>query len=212
MGFHGGIDKMYNKFIKRLIDVLICLSGGLILLPFMLIISVLIFVDDPGKIIFKQERIGKDGVRFWLYKFRSMKIDTPDVPTHLLENPDKYITKIGKVLRMTSLDELPQIWNILKGEMSIIGPRPALWNQGDLNELRCNYGVDTLRPGLTGWAQINGRDELSIEEKVKYDAEYLENLSFIFDVKCFFATIVSVLKSDGVVEGKTEESKEKVTK
>lgn len=203
---------MYNKFVKQLIDILICAIAGLILLPFMIIIAVLIFIDDPGKVIFKQERIGKNDEHFELYKFRTMKLDTPDVPTHLLENPDKYITRTGKILRKTSLDELPQLLNILKGDMSIVGPRPALWNQDDLIELRNRYGVNTIKPGLTGWAQINGRDELSIEEKVKYDAEYLENLSFIFDFKCFFATIFSVLKSDGVVEGKKEEIEEKVTK
>ncbi len=204
---------MYEKIVKRMIDFILSIFAIIFLCPLLLLIVFAIKIDDYGPVLFTQNRIGKDNKIFKIYKFRTMKIATPsDTPTHLLENPEQYITKVGAVLRKTSLDELPQIFNIFIGDMSIIGPRPALWNQDDLIELRSEYGVDKIRPGLTGWAQINGRDELSIEEKVRYDTEYIENLSFIFDIKCFFGTIFSVLKSDGVVEGKIAESKEKVTK
>ena len=193
--------------------------GLIILSPIFLILALLIVIDDPGPVFFTQKRVGKGKTFFKLHKFRSMKMSTPhDTPTHLLENPDQYITKIGKFLRKSSLDELPQIWDIFVGNMSIIGPRPALWNQDDLVAERDKYGANDVRPGLTGWAQINGRDELEIPVKAKLDGEYVEKMSFGFDCKCFFGTITSVLKSDGVVEGgtgelkKQEEEKEKAEK
>lgn len=192
--------------IKRLIDIILSTLGLIILSPVFLILIIAIKVDSKGPILFKQKRVGIHITYFNILKFRTMRIDTPkDTPTHLLENPEQYITKVGKFLRKTSLDELPQIINILKGEMSIIGPRPALWNQYDLIAERDKYGANDIRPGLTGWAQINGRDELSIEVKAKLDGEYVEKTSFLMDVKCFFGTIVSVVKRDGVVEGGTGE-------
>lgn len=173
---------------------------SIIYLPICLIVK----ITSPGPVFFKQKRIGKNKTFFNILKFRTMRIDTPkDCPTHLLENPDQYITKVGKFLRKTSLDELPQIFNIFKGDMSVIGPRPALWNQDDLIAERDKYGVNELKPGLTGWAQINGRDELPIPVKAKLDGEYVDRISFAFDVKCLLLTIVSVFKSDGVVEGGT---------
>lgn len=197
---------MYKKFLKRLIDMVLSTIGIIVLALPMLIIVFVIKITDPGSAFFKQKRVGKNKTHFYLYKFRSMKMSTPkDCPTHLLENPDQYITSIGKFLRKSSLDELPQLFNILIGEMSIIGPRPALWNQYDLIEERDKYGANDVRPGLTGWAQINGRDELEIDVKAKLDGEYVEKMSFVFDCKCFFGTIISVLHSDGVVEGGTGE-------
>lgn len=194
---------MYIK-IKRILDVILSLIGIIVLLPIFLIIIIAIKIDSKGPILFKQKRIGSKKSHFNILKFRTMRIDTPkDTPTHLLDNPDKYITKVGKFLRKTSLDELPQIWNILMGDMSIIGPRPALWNQNDLIIERDKYGVNNFRPGLTGWAQINGRDELPIKVKAKLDGDYIKHISFWMDIKCFFLTITSVLKSDGVVEGGT---------
>ena len=179
----------------------------------MLIIVLIIKIDDPGPAFFKQKRVGIHKSYFSLLKFRSMKMSTPhDTPTHLLENPEQYITKIGGFLRKSSLDELPQIFNIFVGQMSIIGPRPALWNQDDLIAERDKYGANDVLPGLTGWAQINGRDELEIPVKAKLDGEYVEKLSFCFDCKCFFGTIKSVLKSDGVVEGGTGEMKKETEK
>lgn len=195
--------KMYKNFFKRLIDIVLSLMGILVLAIPMLIVAVAIKIDDPGPALFKQKRVGKDKKLFWLYKFRSMKVDTPDIPTHQLTNPDQYIIKIGKFIRKTSIDELPQLFNILKGDMSVIGPRPALWNQDDLIAERDKYHANDVRPGLTGWAQINGRDELEIPVKAKLDGEYIEKLSFGFDIKCFIGTVFSVLKSDGVVEGGT---------
>ena len=193
---------MYEHFIKRLIDIVLSFLGIIVLSLPMLVIAVIIKTDDPGPVLFKQKRVGNHKSHFQLYKFRSMKMSTPhDTPTHLLENPDQYLLKCGKVLRKLSLDELPQLFNILKGDMSVIGPRPALWNQYDLIEERDRYGANDVRPGLSGWAQINGRDELEIPVKAKLDGEYVENLSFSFDCKCFFGTIGKVLKSDGVVEG-----------
>ena len=207
---------MYSKFFKRFFDIVLSFLGLVVLSPVFLIISLLIIIDDPGPVLFTQKRVGINKTFFKLHKFRSMKMSTPhDMPTHLLENPDQYITKIGKFLRKSSLDELPQIWDIFVGNMSIIGPRPALWNQDDLVAERDKYGANNVRPGLTGWAQINGRDELEIPVKAKLDGEYIENLSFAFDCKCFFGTIFSVLKHDGVVEGGTGElhkQEEKVTK
>lgn len=199
---------MYQKLFKRLIDFTLSLCGLIVLSPLFLIIAVIIKMTSPGPVFFKQKRVGKGKTHFNILKFRTMRTDTPkDCPTHLLANPDKYITSIGKFLRKTSLDELPQIINILVGDMSIIGPRPALWNQFDLIEERDKYGANDVVPGLTGWAQINGRDELEIDVKAKLDGEYVERMSFGFDVKCFFGTITSVLKSEGVVEGGTGEMK-----
>ena len=193
---------MYEHFIKRLIDIVLSFLGIIVLSLPMLVIAVIIKTDDPGPVLFKQKRVGNHKSHFQLYKFRSMKMSTPhDTPTHLLENPDQYLLKCGKVLRKLSLDELPQLFNILKGDMSVIGPRPALWNQYDLIEERDRYGANDVRPGLSGWAQINGRDELEIPVKAKLDGEYVKNMSFSFDCKCFFGTIGKVLKSDGVVEG-----------
>ena len=195
---------MYSKYGKRTIDLLLSLAGIIILSPLLIVLMVLIKVTSPGPVFFKQKRVGIHKSYFNILKFRTMRIDTPkDMPTHLLENPDQYITSVGKFLRKTSLDELPQLFNIFKGEMAIVGPRPALWNQYDLIELRDAYGANDVLPGLTGWAQVNGRDELEIDVKAKLDGEYCKNLSFLFDVKCFLMTIFSVLKHDGVVEGGT---------
>ena len=195
---------MYQKFGKRAIDIILSGCGILVLAPVYLIIALAIKIDDPGPVFFRQKRVGIHKSHFNILKFRTMKMETPhDMPTHLLENPEQYITRVGKVLRKTSLDELPQIFQIFTGKMSIIGPRPALWNQYDLIAERDKYGANDVRPGLTGWAQINGRDELPIDVKARFDGEYVEKLSFAFDCKCFFGTITSVLKSDGVVEGGT---------
>jgi len=190
--------------IKRILDFTLSLLALLILWPFLLLIALLIKLDSKGPVLFKQKRMGKGKTHFNMLKFRTMRIDTPkDMPTHLLDNPDQWITRVGKFLRKTSLDELPQIWNIFIGQMSIIGPRPALWNQEDLIAERDKYGANDIKPGLTGWAQINGRDELPIDVKADLDGQYVKNLSFTMDIKCFFLTIASVLKSDGVVEGRT---------
>ena len=195
---------MYRTFFKRLLDIILSGCAIVILSPLLLIIAVAIKIDDPGPVLFRQKRVGIHKTHFSIMKFRTMKMDTPkDTPTHLLENPEQYITKVGKFLRKSSLDELPQIFQIFTGKMSIIGPRPALWNQFDLIAERDKYGANDVRPGLTGWAQINGRDELPIEVKARFDGEYVEKLSFLFDCKCFFGTIASVLKHDGVVEGGT---------
>ncbi len=201
---------MYKHFFKRLIDIVLSTIGIIVLIPLWLILFIVIFIDDPGPIFFRQKRVGKkkkgEITYFKILKFRTMKVSTPkDTPTHLLENPEQYITKVGKFLRKTSLDELPQIFCIFIGKMSIIGPRPALWNQDDLVAEREKYGANDVKPGLTGWAQINGRDELEIPVKAKLDGEYVEKQSFLFDCKCFFGTITSVLKHDGVVEGGTGE-------
>ena len=199
---------MYKHFFKRLIDIVLSGVGIIVLIPFWIIIGLCIVISDPGPIFFSQRRVGKNKKLFPILKYRTMKVDTPhDVPTHLLQNPEQYITKIGAFLRKTSLDELPQIFNIFVGQMSIIGPRPALWNQTDLIEERDKYGVNNIRPGLTGWAQINGRDELEIPVKAKLDGEYVQNLGFFFDCRCFLWTIFSVLMREGVVEGGTGELK-----
>lgn len=201
-------NKLFYSKLKRFLDFLISLTGIVILAPLFLIIILSIKLDSKGPVLFKQRRIGLNKKEFNILKFRTMRIDTPnDMPTHLLDNPETYITKIGGFLRKTSLDELPQIINIIKGEMSIIGPRPALWNQFDLIEERDKYNANNVVPGLTGWAQINGRDELPIDIKAIYDGEYVEKMSLIFDIKCFFLTIVKVLKKDGIVEGKLEKQK-----
>ncbi len=196
------------RFFKRFTDILLSGIGLLLLaLPF-LVVAIIIRCEDPGPVIFKQKRIGKNKKLFSLYKFRSMRMDTPhDMPTHMLANPEQYILKVGGFIRKTSIDELPQLWNIFKGDMSIIGPRPALWNQDDLVAERDKYGANDVKPGLNGWAQINGRDELEIPVKAKLDGEYVEKMSFGFDCKCFFGTICSVLRHDGVVEGGTGEMK-----
>jgi O-antigen biosynthesis protein WbqP len=187
-----------------MIDLVLSIVGLVILSPLFLILIIAIKIDSKGPVFFKQKRVGIHKTYFNILKFRTMRIDTPkDTPTHLLENPEQYITKMGKFLRKTSLDELPQIINILRGNMSIIGPRPALWNQYDLIEERDKYSANDVPVGLTGWAQINGRDELPIEVKAKLDGEYAEKIGFMMDVKCFFGTIFSVLKGDGVVEGGT---------
>lgn len=190
--------------IKRLIDIILSGIGLIILSPVFLVLIIAIKVDSPGPVLFKQKRVGIHKSHFHILKFRTMRIDTPkDTPTHLLENPDQWITKVGRFLRKTSLDELPQIINIFKGEMSIIGPRPALWNQYDLIEERDKYGANDVPVGLTGWAQINGRDELEIDVKARLDGEYVRRRSLIFDAVCFFGTIASVLRSRGVIEGGT---------
>ena len=195
---------MYQNFFKRLLAIVLSLLGLLCLGWLLILLCIAIKIDSPGPVLFKQKRVGKGKSHFYILKFRTMRIDTPkDMPTHLLANPEQYITRVGKFLRKTSLDELPQLINILKGDMAIIGPRPALWNQFDLIAERDKYGANDIRPGLTGWAQINGRDELEIDVKAKLDGEYVERLSFGFDVKCFLGTIAAVLRSDGVVEGGT---------
>lgn len=197
---------MYKHFFKRLVDLALSAIGIVVLAVPMLILALVIKIDDPGPVFFKQTRVGIHKTHFQLLKYRSMKMCTPhDTPTHLLENPEQYITRVGRFLRKSSLDELPQIFNIFSGKMSIIGPRPALWNQDNLIAERDKYGANDVKPGLTGWAQINGRDELEIPVKAKLDGEYVEKLGFLFDCKCFFGTIISVLRSDGVVEGGTGE-------
>ena len=190
--------------VKRVIDVILSVTGLLLLWPLMLVIAILIKLDSKGPVFFRQKRIGKGKSEFFILKYRTMRIDTPkDIPTHLLSNPEAYITRVGRFLRKTSLDELPQIFNILKGEMSIVGPRPVLWNEDDLIAERDKYGANDVVPGLTGWAQINGRDELPIPEKARLDGEYVRQMGLGMDLKCFFRTIVSVFRSDGVVEGGT---------
>ena len=195
---------MYQRYIKRLLDIVCSLCGLICLSPVFLILVVWIRLDSPGPVFFKQKRVGKNKVHFNILKFRTMRTDAPhDMPTHLLTNPEAFITKSGAFLRKTSLDELPQIINILKGEMSIVGPRPALWNQYDLLAERDRYAANDVTPGLTGWAQVNGRDELEIEEKARLDGEYVRNLTFKMDATCFLMTFGNVLKQKGVVEGGT---------
>lgn len=199
---------MYKHALKRVIDILLATLGILFLSLPMLVIAIAIKIDSRGPVLFKQKRVGLHKKHFMILKFRTMRTDTPhDAPTHELSDPKRWITKVGGFLRKTSLDELPQLFNIWIGHMSVIGPRPALWNQFDLIEERDKYGANDVRPGLTGWAQINGRDELEIEVKARLDGEYVERMGFAFDVKCFFGTVTSVLKSDGVVEGGTGEMK-----
>ena len=218
---------MYKHVIKRLCDLILSSIAIVLLAIPMLLIASVIKIDVPGPILFKQKRVGKKKngqiTYFMIWKFRSMKMATPhDVPTHLLENPDQYITRVGRFIRKTSLDELPQIYQVFTSKLSIVGPRPALWSQEDLIAEREKYGANDMKPGITGWAQINGRDELEIDVKAKFDGEYTAALNagkfkgFAMDFKCFFGTIVSVLKSDGVVEGGTgtikNEEEEKLTK
>lgn len=197
---------MYAKFFKRVTDIVLSGFALIILSPLYLTLAIIIKLNSLGPVLFKQKRIGIHKSDFYILKFRTMRIDTPhDVPTHMLENPEQWITKVGKFLRKTSLDELPQIFNILKGDMSIIGPRPALWNQYDLIAERDKYGANDIRPGLTGWAQINGRDELEVSAKAKFDGEYVMHEGFRMDCRCFFGTIWKVFRHEGVVEGGTGE-------
>ncbi|HFI0511842.1 TPA: sugar transferase [Streptococcus suis] len=190
--------------LKRVIDIVISGLAIVVLSPVLLLIAIAIKLDSKGPVLFKQKRVGKNKSHFMIYKFRSMYVDAPsDMPTHLLKDPTAMITKVGVFLRKTSLDELPQLFNIFKGEMAIVGPRPALWNQYDLIEERDKYGANNIRPGLTGWAQINGRDELEIDEKSKLDGYYVKNMSLGLDIKCFLGTFLSVARSEGVVEGGT---------
>ena len=192
------------RYVKRGIDFVLSFVGLVILSPLFLLLIFTIKIDSRGPVLFRQKRVGIHKTHFNILKFRTMRTDTPkDMPTHLLKDPEQYITKVGKFLRKTSLDELPQIINILKGDMSIVGPRPALWNQYDLIEERDKYGANDVRPGLTGWAQINGRDELEIPVKAKFDGEYVKKMGFWMDARCFFGTFLSVLRADGVVEGGT---------
>lgn len=201
---------VYEKYIKRGLDVLLSFGGLVVLSPVFLILAVAIYIDDPGPVFFTQKRIGKNKQYFKLHKFRSMKMCTPhDKPTHMLENPEFYITKVGKLLRAHSLDELPQIWDIFIGNMSVIGPRPGLWNQDLLTAERDKYGANDVSPGLTGWAQINGRDELEIPEKAKLDGEYCEKLSLGMDVRCFLGSVGVFGGDDSVVEGGTREMAKK---
>lgn len=188
---------------KRVFDFLSSLIAIILFSPILLILAIIIKYTSPGPVLFKQRRMGLNNEEFVIYKFRTMRIDTPNVATHLLKNPDQYITPIGKVMRKTSLDELPQLFNILKGEMSIVGPRPALYNQHDLIEMRTNANVHTVRPGLTGLAQVSGRDELELDKKVYFDQQYLEKQSFFYDLRLIFLTVTKVFKSEGVVEGAT---------
>ncbi|TYC82207.1 sugar transferase [Acetobacterium wieringae] len=203
---------MVYAAIKRSVDIILSLLGLILLSPLFLILIIAIKLDSPGPVLFKQKRVGIHKSHFNILKFRTMYADTPkDVATHLLANPDQYITKMGKFLRKTSLDELPQIINILKGEMSIVGPRPALWNQYDLIAERDKYGANEVPVGLTGWAQINGRDELPIEVKARLDGEYVKRRSLLLDIRCFFCTIGCVFKKDGVVEGGTGQLEKSVS-
>lgn len=202
IGNFAGKRSVYDKYIKRIIDVVLSLIGLILLSPVFFLIGLAIVIDDPGPILFTQKRVGLNKQYFKLHKFRSMKMSTPhDVPTHMLGNPDQYITRVGRFLRKSSLDELPQIGDIFIGNMSIIGPRPALWNQDLLIAERDKWEANDIKPGLTGWAQINGRDELDIPIKAKLDGEYVRRESFLFDCRCFLETIFSVVRGDGVVEG-----------
>ena len=198
----------YENVIKRVLDVILSFGGLVVLSPAFLVLIIAIVIDDPGPVLFTQKRVGKSKQYFKLHKFRSMKMSTPhDVPTHMLEDPEQYITKVGKFIRAHSLDELPQIWDIFIGNMSVIGPRPALWNQDLLIAERDKYGANDVKPGLTGWAQINGRDELGIPDKAKLDGEYAEKLSFKMDAKCFLGSVHVFKEDDSVVEGGTGEMK-----
>ena len=196
------------KIVKRILDFIASLIGLIILSPAFLILAVLVKADSKGPVFFTQKRVGKNKKLFNMYKFRTMRTDTPhDMPTHLLSNPEAYITKTGKFLRKSSLDELPQLFNIIAGDMSVVGPRPALWNQDDLVAKRDKYGANDILPGLTGWAQINGRDELEIDVKAAFDGEYVKKMSLLFDIRCIIKTALKVIRHDGVVEGGTQNSK-----
>ncbi len=210
-------ETLYTRYGKGLLDRILGILGLICLSWLFLIIAIAVKLDDPGPVFFKQKRVGKkkngELTYFYIWKFRTMRQDTPhDMPTHQLTNPDQWITRVGRFLRKSSLDELPQIWNIaIRHDLSIIGPRPALWNQDDLIAEREKYGANDVMPGLTGWAQINGRDELGIEEKARLDGEYVQKMSFAFDVKCFFCTLLRVVRHDGVVEGGTGQMRQKVS-
>ena len=195
------------RYVKRLLDIVLSLAAVVGLSWLIVIIALAVKIEDGGNIFFKQKRIGNGKKEFYIYKFRTMKTSTPkDVPTHLLTDPDSYITAIGKFLRKSSLDELPQLFNILRGEMSVVGPRPALWNQYDLIAQRDRYGANDITPGLTGWAQVNGRDELPIDVKAAYDGEYVKKRSFLFDMYIIVKTVSSVFKAEGVREGRNEDN------
>jgi O-antigen biosynthesis protein WbqP len=194
---------MYRKTVKRILDVVLALGGLIVFSPLFLLIALIIKLESKGPVFFRQTRIGKDKTTFRIYKFRTMLTETPkDMPTHLLNDPSRYITRFGAFLRRSSLDEIPQCFNILVGHMSVVGPRPALWNQDDLIAAREAVGANAIRPGLTGWAQINGRDELPIERKAALDGEYVQKLSFALDVRIFFATFIKTLRAEGIREGK----------
>ena len=195
---------MYRNCVKRILAMVLSLVGILALGWLLVLLSVAIKLDSPGPVLFRQKRVGLGKSHFYILKFRTMRIDTPrDMPTHLLANTEQYITRVGRFLRKTSLDDLTQLFNILLGHMAIVGPRPALWNQFDLIAERDKYGANDIRPGLTGWAQINGRDELEIDVKARYDGEYVERMSLSFDIRCILGTVTAVLSRDGIVEGGT---------
>lgn len=201
---------MYRRYIKHILDIMLSVMMLIVFIIPMIIISIIIKADNKGPVLFKQKRVGIHKRYFYILKFRTMRTDTPhDIPTHKLSSPDAYITRAGKILRKTSLDELPQLFNIIKGDMSFVGPRPALWNQYDLIEERDKYGANDILPGLTGWAQINGRDKLEIVDKAKLDGVYVRKQNFIFDLKCLCGTVINVIKHDGVVEGKAETENDK---
>jgi len=213
IGKSEGRKGFYENVVKRMLDVILSFGGLVVLSPVYLVLIIAIVIDDPGPVLFTQKRVGKNKQYFKLHKFRSMKMSTPhDVPTHMLENPEQYITKVGKFIRAHSLDELPQIWDIFIGNMSVIGPRPALWNQDLLTAERDKYSANDVKPGLTGWAQINGRDELEIPDKARLDGVYAEKLSFMFDCKCFFGSVHVFKEDDSVVEGGTGEMKKQEEK
>lgn len=207
---------MYKNVVKRIIDIVLSFVGLVALIPVFVIVAAAIYIDDPGPVVFKQKRVGKDKKLFMFHKFRSMKIDAPNIPTYMLDNPEQYITRIGNFIRKTSIDELPQIYDIFVGNMSIIGPRPPIEGENGLINERDKYGVNAIKPGLTGWAQIHGRDEISVELKSKYDGEYTDVLNkggfaaFAMDFKCFFGTILKVLKREGIVEGRRIETTEEI--
>lgn len=208
---------MYKKFVKRAVDVVLSFFGLIVLIPLFVVVGIAIYIDDPGPVVFKQQRLGENKKPFCLHKFRSMKMNTPQIPGYQMDNPEQYITRVGKVIRKFSIDELPQIYDIFVGNMSIVGPRPAQCNEEPLNSKRDRLGIEYAKPGLTGWAQINGRDEMLVDTKVRFDGEYVETLkkggmtAFMMDFKCFVGTIKKVLTGDGVVEGKIAlpESKER---
>ncbi|MDO4813225.1 MAG: sugar transferase [Eubacteriales bacterium] len=201
----------YENVVKRVLDVMLSFGGLVVLSPVYLVLIIAIVIDDPGPVLFTQKRVGKSKQYFKLHKFRSMKMSTPhDVPTHMLENPEQYITKVGRFIRTHSLDELPQIWDIFIGNMSVIGPRPALWNQDLLTAERDKYSANDIKPGLTGWAQINGRDELEIPDKAKLDGEYVEKLSFKMDARCFFGSVRVFKEDNSIIEGKTEKMEKEI--
>lgn len=201
--FESGRQIMYRLF-KNVVDRVLAFLALVLLSPVFLLLIIAIKLDSKGPVFYRQKRVGIHKTHFQIWKFRTMRIDAPkDTPTHLLKNPEEYITRVGRFLRRTSLDELPQVLNILMGEMAIVGPRPALWNQYDLIEERDKYGANDVLPGLTGWAQINGRDELEIPVKAALDGEYVKRMGLLMDLRCFFGTFIKVLRADGVVEGGT---------